>query len=187
MSMFAEYLGSVSELPAVIVQQLSAATISQKVPKDHQLLRSRTTSREIYFVVSGLARTFYELDGRDVTQYFATEGTIIGGVDSFFSQRPSDIQIQTLEPCLLQSISYQTLEKLYQQSHALERVGRLLSTQAFLRMQERLYSLQFHSATQRYHNLLASSPDILQRASLGHVASYLGMTQVTLSRIRAQR
>ena len=186
MSAFAEYLNSVSPLPATVVSQLNAVTKSQELPKDYLLLRSGVISREIYLVISGLARTFYELDGRDVTQYFATEGTIIGGVDSFFSQEPSRIQIQTLEPSLVQSISYQDLERVYQQSHELERAGRLLAVQAFLGMQKRLYALQFHSATERYHNLLASAPDILQRAPLGHIASYLGMTQVTLSRIRAQ-
>ena len=154
--------------------------------KNQIVLRQGQVCNYLYFVDQGLLRLFYYRAGKDITDYFATEQSIIGGIDSFFSRLPSKKMIETLEPCRLTAISFNTLEKLYTEYHDLERVGRLLSTAAFLSMQERLYAIQFQKAKERYDELVRNSPSLLQRAPLRHIASYLGITQVTLSRIRGQ-
>jgi CRP-like cAMP-binding protein len=187
MESFVNYISTVTSLPTDAQAALREVIRTKQLPKGDILLRQGQVCHQIYFVERGLLRLYYYVNGKEVTEYFATEGRLIGGVDSFFSRLPSRKQIETLEPCLLHSITFSDLEMLYSQFHALEKAGRLLATAAFLSMQERLFSLQFHPAKQRYETLLAAAPDIVQRVPLGHIASYLGVTQVTLSRIRSQK
>jgi CRP/FNR family transcriptional regulator, anaerobic regulatory protein len=187
MDSFINYLDTISKLSDSTKSDLVNCLTTFEFAKTQTILKQGQVCNYLYFVDKGLLRLFYYRDGKDITDYFATEQNIIGGIDSFFSRKPSDKIIETLEPCILIAISHDNLEELYQKHHDLERVGRILSIGAFLSMQNRLFALQFHPAKQRYQNLLESTPDILQRVPLGHIASYLGITQVTLSRIRSQK
>jgi CRP-like cAMP-binding protein len=187
MNSFINYLNTISKLSDNAKSDLENCLTTFDFPKNHTILKQGQVCNYLYFVDKGLLRLFYYRDGKDITDYFATEQNIIGGIDSFFSRRPSEKIIETLEPCILTAISFDNLEKLYQKHHDLERVGRILSVSAFLSMQKRLFALQFHPAKQRYQELIENNPDILQRVPLGHIASYLGITQVTLSRIRSQK
>jgi CRP-like cAMP-binding protein len=187
MDNFINYLHTISKLSDDTKSDLENCLETFNFPKNHALLKQGQICNYLYFVDNGLLRLFYYRDGKDITDYFATKQNIIGGIDSFFSRKPSEKIIETLEPCKLIAISFNNLEKLYQKHHDLERIGRVLSVGAFLSMQERLFAIQFHPAKQRYQELLTNNPDILQRVSLGHIASYLGITQVTLSRIRSQK
>lgn len=187
MDNFIDYLHIISRLSDDTKSDLKNYLTTFEFPKNYTILKQGQVCEYLYFVDKGLLRLFYYRDGKDITDYFATEQNIIGGVNSFFSRKPSEKIIETIEPCSLIAISFDSLEKLYQKHHDLERVGRILSIKAFLSMQERIFSIQFHSAKQRYQELLRSNPSILQRVPLGHIASYLGITQVTLSRIRSQK
>ena len=182
---FINFLNTASSLSNATKFDLKNCLSTLSVDKGDTLLQQEQIGRYLYFVNQGLLRVFYYIDGRDVTQYFATELHIVGAIESFFLQQPSRKIIEALEPCQLTALSYGDLEMLCHRHHDFERVCRMLSNQAFLSMQNRLFSVQFHSAKQRYAQLLESNPLIFQRASLGHIASYLGMTQVTLSRIRS--
>jgi CRP-like cAMP-binding protein len=187
MDSFVSYLSAIAPLPIEAKAALQRVIQTRQLQKGDVLLRQGQVCNRIYFVERGLLRLYYYVNGKEVTEYFATEGRLMGGVDSFFSRMPSRKEIEALEPCVLHSIAFNDLEMLYRQFHALEKAGRLLATAAFLSMQERLFSLQFHPAKQRYETLLAAAPDIVQRVPLGLIASYLGVTQVTLSRIRGQK
>jgi CRP/FNR family transcriptional regulator, anaerobic regulatory protein len=187
MNNFIEFLHYVSELSDETKRDLEHCIKTFEFPKNHILLKQGQVCNYLYFVDKGLLRLFYYQDGKDISDYFAVENNLIGGIDSFFSRKPSDKIIETLEQSNLSAISFDDIEKLFAKYHDFERVGRLLSIDAFLSMQERLFAIQFHTAKQRYDNLFKSSPDILQRVPLGHVASFLGITQVTLSRIRGQK
>ena len=187
MKNFINYLHAISKLSDGTKLDLENCLTTFEFEKNQTVLKQGQVCNYLYFVNKGLLRLFYYRDGKDITDYFATEQNIIGGIESFFSRKPSDKIIETLEPCELIAISFDNLEKLYQVHHDLERVGRILSIEAFLSMQERLFAIQFHPAKQRYKELLESRPNILQRVPLGHIASYLGITQVTLSRIRSQK
>jgi CRP-like cAMP-binding protein len=187
MNNFINYLHTISKLSDNTKADLKNCLTTFEFAKNKTILEQGQICNYLYFVDKGLLRLFYYREGKDITDYFATEQNIIGGIESFFSRKPSDKIIETIEPCSLVAISFDNLEKLYQKHHDLERVGRILSVGAFLSMQKRLFAIQFHPAKQRYQELLESSPDILQRVPLGHIASYLGITQVTLSRIRSQK
>jgi CRP-like cAMP-binding protein len=155
------------------------------IPKNKDLQSIGHTCKNIYFVQKGLARIYYYKDGNDITESFAFENSIIARVESLFTGKPSKKGIQVLEDAELIGIPSASLFELYDQHHEIERLFRKIFEAAYVDTVNRIESLQFHSAEERYRALLLESPGILQRVPLKHIASYLGITQVSLSRIRA--
>ena len=143
------------------------------------------TCKTIYFVQKGIARIFYYKDGIDITECFAAENHIIARVESLFTQRPSQKGIQIIEAAEIIAINGSKLFALYDQYPTIERLFRKVFEQGYVETVNRLESLQFYSAEERYLNLLHEMPGLLQRVPLKYIASYLGITQVSLSRIRA--
>jgi CRP-like cAMP-binding protein len=94
--------------------------------------------------------------------------------------------IQLLEGSILWAISKEQLKELFNQHHEIERLVRIVYEKYYLRLEERFVNAQFKTARERYENLLQQTPHILERVSLGCIASYLGISQETLSRIRSQ-
>ncbi|MEI9911992.1 MAG: hypothetical protein WDO71_21525 [Bacteroidota bacterium] len=91
-----------------------------------------------------------------------------------------------LEGSILWAISKDTLDGLFNQYHEIERLVRIAYEKYYIRLEERYVNAQFKTATERYENLLRQTPHIPGRVSLGHIASYLGISQETLSRIRSR-
>jgi CRP-like cAMP-binding protein len=105
---------------------------------------------------------------------------------SFETQTPNFENIEILEDSTLYAISYESLQYLYHHYPEFNLLGRRLVEKYYVELMERTLSFQFQSARERYLQLLTNRPQILQRASLGHIASYLGISQETLSRIRTK-
>jgi CRP-like cAMP-binding protein len=165
---------------------LSFILRKEEHPKGHLLLKPNSICRRLYFIEQGLTRTFYYKDGKDVTDWLSAENTFAVSMISFLTQTPDVRGIELLEPSVLWSFTYADLETLYQQYHEIERLGRLLTNHAYSLVQQRFDDLVFSTATKRYQKLVQYNPSLLQRVPLGMIASYLGITQETLSRIRAQ-
>jgi CRP-like cAMP-binding protein len=145
------------------------------------------TCRTIYFVNKGIARIYYYKDGIDVTESFALENEVIVRVESLFTGRPSRKGIQALEDTEFVAIDAGKLFKLYDLYPEIERLFRKIFEASHVDTVNRMESIQFHAAEERYKNLLHEAPDIIRRVPLKYIASYLGITQVSLSRIRAHR
>jgi CRP-like cAMP-binding protein len=143
------------------------------------------TCKTIYFIDKGLARIYYLKDGIDITESFATENNLIARVESLFTGKPSSKGIQVLEDTGITAINAPSLFKLFDQYHDIERAFRKIFEAGYVETINRLESIQFHTAEERYNALLKEAPDILRRVPLKYIASYLGITQVSLSRIRA--
>jgi CRP-like cAMP-binding protein len=133
-----------------------------------------------------MARIYYYKDGIDITESFAFENSLIARVESLFTGKPSKKGIQVLEDSDFIGINSPALFDLYDRFPEIERLFRKIFEAAYVDTVNRIESIQFHSAEERYRDLLKFSPDILQRVPLKHIASYLGITQVSLSRIRAR-
>lgn len=142
---------------------------------------------KVYLVKKGLLRSFYYKDGKDVTHWFAAEMEPLSALDSFFKQRPCDYSIDTLEDSVVYTITLERLNALLDAHHEIERFARIFITEMVIQVSDKVKDLQFRTGVERYHTLLKKHPSIIQRAPLSKVASYLGMTQQSLSRIRAQR
>ncbi len=154
--------------------------------KGHLLVKPGTVCPSIFFVEKGLTRTFYYKDEKDVTDWFSPENTIACSIVSFTTQQADRRGIELLEDSSFWTLDYHDLEMLCEQHHEIERFTRLITAYGMLLIQERFDELHFATAAERYKKLLDHQPAILQRAPLGMIASYLGITQETLSRIRSQ-
>jgi CRP-like cAMP-binding protein len=140
--------------------------------------------RTVYIVKGGGARIFYYKDGNDITEHFAFENDIIVRAESLFTGKPTLKGIQAIDSTTMFAIDAQNLFELYDRHHDLERLFRLIFEKEYVNTVKRLESLQFNSAKERYLDLLEKT-DFVQKIPLKYIASYLGITQVSLSRIRA--
>lgn len=187
MDKFTAYLNAAVHLSDDARQDVQDCIVQLTLGKNERLIKEGQVCNYLCFVESGLLRQFYYNGEKEVTDYFAFENKLVAGIGSLFSRKPGRKIIEALEPSSLLAISHQNLQQMFAKHHNVERLGRILAIDAFIAMEERIYSLQFHSAKKKYDDLLKNNPTILQRAPLGQIASYLGITQVTLSRIRRQQ
>jgi CRP-like cAMP-binding protein len=157
-----------------------------ELPKCHLLMSTDKVERYVYFIEKGVARAYCNTEKKEVTICFGEEGDVMLSFLSFFNGQPGYECIELLEDSTLYRISSQILQKLYAEHIILANWGRKLAEQELLKTEERFMSLQFKNATQRYRELLEKQPSLIQRVPLGQIASYLGVTQVTLSRIRSE-
>lgn len=186
MNPFIDTLNQFSPLSDAGQRALAAVASRRPLDKGYVLVAADTVSDSIYFLESGLARTYYYKDGRDVTDWLSAEGAFVGSIVSFLSRRPDRRTVQLLEASVVWSVSHRALEDLYGQYHDIERLGRLLVSHGLLLLQQRFDDLHLSTALERYQRLMTTHPTLVQRVPLGMIASYLGITQETLSRIRAQ-
>ena len=140
-----------------------------------------------YFIIKGCARAYYIKDGKDITDWFAFENDFINSINSFFENIPSPHFIELLEPTTFLEISRADIFQLAEKYHDFDTLLRVIATKTMLALSKRIFSIQFEHARQKYENLLNIRPDITQRVPLMHIASYMGITLETLSRIRNPR
>ncbi|NUO03657.1 MAG: Crp/Fnr family transcriptional regulator [Saprospiraceae bacterium] len=172
----------------VSVQAIQAiADISAPVfiKKNETLQPVGRTCKTIYFIKKGSARIHYYKDGVDITEYFAFENNLVIRVESLFSNKPSRKAIEVMEDSEIIAIDAPRLFALYDVFPEIERLFRKIFEDGYVETVNRVESIQFHPAKERYAALLHQAPNILQRVPLKYIASYLGITQVSLSRIRA--
>ncbi|WP_106794957.1 Crp/Fnr family transcriptional regulator [Aquimarina sp. Aq78] len=152
--------------------------------KNTILVKEGQFSDKTFFIIKGCARAYYLKDGRDISDWFAFENDFICSINSFFLNIPSPHFIEVLEDSLLLEISRENVERLSDKYSDFERLNRIVVTKTMLQQQERIVSIQFQSAEQKYENILSIYPNVTQRIPLTHIASYIGITLETLSRIR---
>lgn len=157
------------------------------VKKKEKLVHQGETSKYIYFIYKGAIRSYYtNQEGHENISWLLFENELAIAVYSFFSQKPSFETLETLEDSILLRLSFEKLNQLYLTYPSFNYIGRLLTEQYYIRSEEKANALRMLTAKERYATLLSQYPQVIQRVSLGHIASYLGITQHTLSRIRSQ-
>ncbi len=165
-------------------EEMAACATLLSLKKGMVLVREGQFSSKTYYIVNGCARAYYLKDGKDISEWFAFENKFISSIVSFFTGKASPHYIELLEDSVLLELSRDEIEKLSDKYHDFERLIRVVLTHTLLDQQERISSIQFYSAEQKYENILSIHPNITQRVPLTHIASYLGITLETLSRIR---
>lgn len=141
--------------------------------------------KTIYFVNKGCVRIYYFKEDNDITESFEFENAFVARAESLFTGNPSKKGIQAIEDCTLIAIDSNKLFELFNSHHDLERLFRKIIESSYVNTVNRIESLQFNTAEERYFNLLKDHPNVLKRVPLKLIASYLGITPVSLSRIRA--
>ena len=142
------------------------------------------TYKEIAFVISGLFRGYYVIDGEEINCSFFFEGQWPKAYHSFLTQTPSKMWVQALEDSEIFLLSYELLQSLFNTSKNWERFGRIATETLYVFAQMRSEMLLLDKPVDRYLKLQQQQPDILERIPLYHIASYIGIKQPSLSRIR---
>lgn len=155
------------------------------VPKDHFLVREKEVADYIFFIKKGVARIYYYKNGKEITEWIAMDEQFFLSITSFFKRTPSHLIVQVLEPSEVMGIHYNNLIQLAGQYHEIETLFRKMMTGSLILSQQRMDSIQFETAHQRYEKLIKETPGIIQRVPLSYIASFLGVTLETLSRIRS--
>lgn len=170
-----------------LTTRLTEISRFETIDKGRLLHRPNGVCSHTYFIQEGLLRIYYKKEEKEITDNFCAEGEWITSIYSFMRNVPDNCYIQTLEPCQLLAIHLEQLEQCFTDFPEMERFGRMLISQYFVEQSERIISLQFHSAKERYRFFQQTAPNKIHRVPLGMLASHLGMTQETLSRTRADK
>jgi len=156
------------------------------IKKKTILLAADEIAKEIYFVVRGCLRLYYVKDGVDISAYFFTEGMFAGAYDSFISKQPSRHYIETLENSELLSINFMNFSKLFDEFPKMNEFVRKILEDRFISLHKLFTSQILDSPEERYLNLLKDNPDLVNRVPQHYIATFLGITPVSLSRIRSR-
>lgn len=182
---FLSFLQKINPLSSEAVDAVLLLCSLIPIRKNQNLQEIGQRCKTIYFVKEGLARIFYLKDSNEVTEYFAFENDLIIRAESLFTGKPSLKAIQALEDTVFIGIPADRLFALFDVFPETERLFRKIIEQAYVATVNRMEAIQFHPAEERYAQLLEEKPTLITRIPLKHIASYLGITQVSLSRIRA--
>lgn len=155
------------------------------VVKNHFLQHIGQTCRTIYYIQKGCTRVFYMLNEQEITECFSFEGELAVRFESLLTNAPSRRAIQVLEDSEFLAFDMNKLDVIFTNQPFIEAMFRRLFHAYHIQSMERMENLQFRSAEERYHTLLTHYPDVIKRVPLKFIASYLGITPVSLSRIRA--
>lgn len=186
MNTITETLNSYTDLSDKAKSFLNKICKNRSVPKNTLILDQGDTCKYMYYIMKGAVRGFYREEGNDICGWFVFENEFFTSYYSFINQQPTFELIEALEDCELQMIDYNNLQILYEEFPEILKIYRKLIEMYYCQMELRLYSLQCKTAIDRYNKMLEDEPFLLNRVSLSHLASYLGMSRETLSRVRAK-
>ncbi|MBS7253274.1 Crp/Fnr family transcriptional regulator [Flavobacterium branchiicola] len=159
----------------------------QEVPAKTILLQEGEISRTMFFIEKGCLRTWVNNDGREITTQFFFEGDKVSSIESFRTNQLSLYSIESLEPCILQTISQQDFQNVLENLPEIKEEMQEHLFRRLLQSQKIFYSYLKNTPQQRYQELIEEYPHIIQRIPQHYIASYLGITSVSLSRIRNRR
>lgn len=168
-------------------EELIANSILKTFKKSEIVVREGQFAKNAYLITQGCARAYYLQDGRVISDWFTFENEIMAPIVSFFSQEPSPHFVEFIEDSVAIVCTKDTIDQLSNKHHDFERFISKVVTETMLGLCERLHIIQFVKAEERYTRLLKIYPDITNRIPLTHIASYLGITLETLSRIRSAK
>lgn len=176
---------SLYPLSAEALELLLSHLEQVSLPKGYHLFREGRTGTQLYIIERGIARAFSVRDNKEITFWFGTEGDIAISYYSYVANKPGYETVELLEDSILYTISQENLQQLFSTNIEIANWGRKLAEYELIRTERDFMIQQSLPAAVRYQQLLEQNPQLIRRVQLGYIASYLGITQVTLSRIRA--
>ncbi|MCX2745453.1 Crp/Fnr family transcriptional regulator [Mangrovivirga sp. M17] len=186
MPAFKNRINSLYTLPDEAFDKLEESTQTKTLKNNDFLLDYHSICRHIYYIKKGMVRIYYIKDGREITEWFAYDDNFCFSIISYFNEEPSNLIIQCIEDSEIILLPKKSLEKLSDIDLNISKLYRSMFATSLILSQYRMEALQFETAFQRYEKLMANDPEIIKRAPLKYIASYLGITFETLSRIRNQ-
>jgi len=157
---------------------------TRKFKKKSILLDIGKVSNEVFYIIKGCIRLYCEKDGEELSTYFFTENMFAGSYDSYLSRKTSKVAIETIEECEVLVLTHEAQEKLYVIFPKMNEFIRKAIEQRFVLLHDLFISYLLNSPEERYLMLQKERPELLQRIPQHQIASFLGVTRVSLSRIR---
>lgn len=180
-------LGSITPLSAPFQERITNQVLTETFKKAHILLRPREVARRIYYIKKGFLRAYIiDENGKECTSWLMGANDLMISVYSFFTQRPADEYIEVLDDCILQSITWSQLQSYYADFKEGNYIGRVLTEKYYILSEERSIFMRTKTPEERYKILLQQHNQIEQLTTQSNIASYLGITRETLSRIRSK-
>ncbi|MBL7697857.1 MAG: Crp/Fnr family transcriptional regulator [Chitinophagaceae bacterium] len=182
-----QVLNAIYPMSHELIEYLAAHIKHRILSRRQFLLRAGHVSRDICFIESGLMRCYYLKDDTEISSWFMKEDDVIVSVESFFQQKISYESIQALETTNLYCISYEELQLLYKTFPEFNFIGRVLTERYYTQSEQRLYSIRMQKSRNRYKHLMDTHPELIMRVPSKYLASYLGVREETLSRLRGRK
>ncbi|MGB4839307.1 MAG: Crp/Fnr family transcriptional regulator [Saprospiraceae bacterium] len=187
MDKFKQFLKNISPITDAEFAETISYFTEQNIKKGDFFVKQGKVCQRIGFIISGTIRIYYTNQKDEETTYgFCQENCLTTSFKSFISQTPSHLVLQALEDTRLLTIDYEHLNLLYKNYPAWQNIGRIITQNEFLIMEQYASVLNNESAKEKYLRLLKEQPTVLQKANIEDIASYLGVTRRTLSRIRQE-
>ncbi|MFC2265137.1 MAG: Crp/Fnr family transcriptional regulator [Prevotella conceptionensis] len=164
---------------------LESVLVPMKFAKGEIILKEGDVCEHIYYVERGLTRQFYFKNGKELTEHIGVEHSIVMCIESLFKEKPTYLQLEALEPTLVYAMPKHRLEEVALHNVNIQILYRKILEESLIISQVHADMLRFETAQDRYLKLCKQSPQVVLRAPLVYVASYLQMTPETLSRVRA--
>lgn len=155
--------------------------------KKSKLIEPHIRCRSAYFINIGITRSYWVVDGKEITTSFSEEGGIVFSMDEMYYNRVSEEFVETLEEVQAYRINIDVLQKLFSENIELANWGRIIHQNEYRRLHRSHKERLTLPAKERYEQFKAQFPEVCKKASLKYIASYLGITPYTLSRLRNKK
>lgn len=187
MTDFLQYCNQLSKLEKDATDELLNKIKSRTYQKGEYLLKKREICKYLFFINDGLVKTFFHKNDKEFIMQFFPENAMFTVLNSYVNQARSSYMIIALESTSVTYIQHKEMEELCKKYHCIETFFRKLVSLASVNMMKRISEMLEENATEHYNSFVKENDGLLQRISLGDLSCYLGITQVSLSRIRAKK
>lgn len=181
-----EKLNSLSPMNEILTEKIRSLARIFNFNAGELILREGQVCNKACLVVKGLTRSYYLNDGLDITSRFMEEGSIVTSWPSYFTQKPGTEFIVAVEDTTMVCLMHNDIRQLYTDYPEFNINGRRQTEFAFYQSEMRTQLLRRHSAEEKYRYFLTNHPSLMQRVPLKNIATYLGMSEETLSRVRTR-
>jgi CRP-like cAMP-binding protein len=176
----------ISDIPELDLTDFLKIFSLKNIPKKTIIINQGESSDKVYFVIRGMVRIYYVKEEKEITNWFIEENNFFAASYSLFTGQPNVYIYESLEDLEVLYCSYEEMQKMYTINHDYEHIGRKMIELYYSIFLKKSYDVMFLSAEERYQNILEYHSEWMNRIPLKHIASYLGLTQETLSRLRAK-
>jgi CRP-like cAMP-binding protein len=180
------FLNSIHPLHKDAIEMIDRETFPVSIQKGKFLMKPGNTGELVYLVLKGVIRAYIKEDGKEITTWINEENEIVGSIRGLGLYIPSDEYLQAIEDTQLIAIPYRMVEHLYDTYPEANIIGRKILEESYRDAEERAYICRIPSAEKKYKRFIETRPRLINRVSLKYIASYLGMTNETLSRVRGR-
>lgn len=182
------HIKELGKMSPAVEKEIGSLFKRHEFPKGYILFNQDEICKHVYYVEKGLARVFYNSqNGKDITIWFAADQSFITAIESFYHNNPSRDTCELLEDSVVYSISFDDMDKMLNKNHHLAKFAFHSLFEITKTMAVYMFNIKFQNAKEKYNTLLKMYPQIFQRVQLQHIASFLGITPETLSRLRAEK